>query len=104
MLLKNHDLRMKRIELFLLSVIIICMLSVAGCTSSGHQNTETLETTRIPTQTPVVTVQVTSSPVIAPTTAPNSKSDLLQIGAFNVQIFGVSKAAKPEVMDVLADM
>ena len=30
--------------------------------------------------------------------------DTLRIGAFNIQVFGVTKAAKPEVMTVLADI
>jgi len=30
--------------------------------------------------------------------------ETLRIGAFNIQIFGVSKASKPEVMDILADI
>ncbi len=30
-----------------------------------------------------------------------NNNDLLRIGAFNIQVFGVSKADKPEVMDVL---
>ncbi|MBE9593617.1 MAG: endonuclease/exonuclease/phosphatase family protein [Proteobacteria bacterium] len=40
----------------------------------------------------------------APVTESNISTDneTLRIGAFNVQVFGKSKAAKPEVMDVLA--
>lgn len=34
----------------------------------------------------------------------DSTTDTLQIGAFNIQVFGVTKADKPEVMDVLADI
>jgi endonuclease/exonuclease/phosphatase family metal-dependent hydrolase len=33
-----------------------------------------------------------------------SSDETLRIGAFNIQVFGVSKADKPEVMDVLADI
>ena len=33
-----------------------------------------------------------------------SINETLRIGAFNIQIFGISKASKPEVMDVLADI
>jgi len=33
-----------------------------------------------------------------------SSNETLRIGAFNIQVFGVSKASKPEVMDVLADI
>ncbi|WP_406657393.1 endonuclease/exonuclease/phosphatase family protein [Methanolobus sp. ZRKC2] len=35
---------------------------------------------------------------------PPSENEILRIGAFNVQVFGVSKADKPEVMEVLADI
>lgn len=31
-------------------------------------------------------------------------NETLRIGAFNIQVFGVTKASKPEVMDVLADI
>lgn len=31
-------------------------------------------------------------------------SDTIRVGAFNVQVFGVSKADKPEVMNILADI
>jgi hypothetical protein len=33
----------------------------------------------------------------------DSNEDVIRIGAFDVQIFGVSKADNPEVMDILAD-
>lgn len=32
----------------------------------------------------------------------HSSDETLRVGAFNIQIFGTSKASKPEVMDVLA--
>ena len=40
-------------------------------------------------------------------TPPNnldSSDETLRIGAFNIQVFGISKASKPEVMNVLADI
>jgi len=33
-----------------------------------------------------------------------SSYETLRVGAFNIQIFGTTKASKPEVMDVLADI
>ena len=35
---------------------------------------------------------------------PPSSNETLRIGAFNVQVFGTTKASKPEVMAVLADI
>lgn len=37
-------------------------------------------------------------------TGNHSNNETLRIGAFNIQVFGVTKASKPEVMDVLADI
>ncbi|TGC09441.1 exonuclease/endonuclease/phosphatase family protein [Methanolobus halotolerans] len=34
----------------------------------------------------------------------NTSDDTIRIGAFNIQVFGVSKADKPEVMNILADI
>jgi len=54
-----------------------------------------------------------STPYPSPTPPPSDTLDLggnqssdetLRIGAFNIQVFGISKASKPEVMDVLADI
>ncbi|WP_370575639.1 endonuclease/exonuclease/phosphatase family protein, partial [Methanomethylovorans sp.] len=35
---------------------------------------------------------------------PPSSNETLRIGAFNIQVFGTTKASKPEVMTVLADI
>ena len=59
-----------------------------------------------PTPTPAPTPEVTPTPIPSqlPITEGNLSTDngTLRIGAFNIQVFGKSKAAKPEVMDVLA--
>lgn len=47
----------------------------------------------------------TPHPSPTPTTPPdNFSNETLRIGAFNIQVFGISKASKPAVMDVLADI
>ena len=40
----------------------------------------------------------------SPTSSDNldSSDETIRIGAFNIQVFGISKASKPEVMDILA--
>ena len=53
----------------------------------------------------LITVSVGCVESPTPTTPPDnldSSNETLQIGAFNIQVFGVTKASKPEVMDVLA--
>jgi endonuclease/exonuclease/phosphatase family metal-dependent hydrolase len=45
---------------------------------------------------------ITSEPINVNETPIDLSTDSLRIGAFNVQVFGVTKASKPEVMDVLA--
>ena len=59
-----------------------------------------------PTPTPTPTPEVTPTPIPSqlPIIEGNISTDngTLRIGAFNIQVFGKSKAAKLEVMDVLA--
>lgn len=45
---------------------------------------------------------VEESPIVEETD--ESTGDTIRVGAFNIQVFGVSKADKPEVMAVLADI
>jgi len=83
----------------LLILLIIGGALACGCTSSQSDTTA---------YTPTVTqtsspVQTTTVPTAEPTYIANTGSDALRIGAFNIQVFGVSKASKPEVMSVLAD-
>lgn len=92
---------MKRILPLLVAIFIIIVIAIAGCTSSG---TDDGNVAVVETPTPATTSQTTSEPTAAQTTSQTSGSDTLRIGAFNVQVFGVSKASEPEVMDVLADV
>jgi len=95
------------IHALLIILIIIGGALACGCTSSQSDTTpytptsSPVQTTTVPTQAPV---QTTTVPTAEPTYIANTGSDSLRIGAFNIQVFGVSKASKPEVMSVLADI
>ena len=59
-------------------------------------------TTPPPTPTPEVTPTPIPSQLPITQGNPSYDSETLRIGAFNIQVFGKSKAGKPEVMEVLA--
>ncbi|WAI01355.1 lamin tail domain-containing protein [Methanogenium organophilum] len=97
---------MKHIISIILAVMVLSMIFIAGCTSTEQSISEPETITTLPTQTTFQTqtpVQTSFKPTVDPTHTTNTGSDELRIGAFNVQVFGVSKASKPEVMSVLAD-
>ena len=52
-----------------------------------------------PTSTPTPVTTPSQTPILYGNTAINGKT--LRIGAFNIQVFGTTKASKPEVMEVL---
>ncbi|ETA67814.1 metal-dependent hydrolase [Methanolobus tindarius DSM 2278] len=89
----------------ILAILILISLTF-GCISDSTETISDVVTEieqQMPEQMPVVneivtTEESTPDEVNVPT------SDTLRIGAFNVQVFGVTKADKPEVMDVLADI
>ena len=68
-------------------LIILILLLTAGCVA--------------PDMTVPAIVQTNNAPTQPETTDNTNNNDLLRIGAFNIQVFGVTKASKPEVMDVL---
>jgi len=79
----------------LFSILILITLS-SGCVESSHTSSNFLPN---------------ATPYPSPTPTPSDNLDIggnqsinetLRIGAFNIQVFGTSKASKPEVMDVLA--
>ena len=72
------------------SILILITVS-AGCIDSSHTSSNFL-----PDATP------DTSPT--PTPPDNFSNETLRIGAFNIQIFGISKASKPAVMDILAEI
>jgi len=83
---------------FTILAFLILITVSAGCVESAHTSSNFL-----PDSTP--------SPSPTPTSSDNldlggnqSSNETLRIGAFNIQVFGVTKASKPEVMDILADI
>ena len=67
-------------------IIFLLVLTTIGCVNPPIQSS--IVASSIVEQTPTTVNQ-------------DNTEDPLRIGAFNIQIFGVSKASKPEVMDVL---
>ena len=86
-------------------VAIVAVTIFAGCVEEAPMPTPT--PTSMPSPTPTFTPTPEVTPTPTPSQPPVSDGDqvndeeTLRIGAFNIQIFGISKASKPEVMDVL---
>jgi len=76
-------------------VFLLAFCLSAGC--SGGSTTTTAESVATPSPTTSVPTPTDVQP-----TYTQSSADTVRIGAFNIQVFGTSKASKPEVMDVLA--
>jgi deoxyribonuclease-1-like protein len=88
-------------------VIAIVVVSIfVGCIDKVPLPTPTPSFTPMPSShptaapTPEITPTPTPSPSLSPTPSPPSE-ETLRIGAFNIQVFGTTKASKPEVMEVL---
>jgi len=82
-------------------------LTLSGCVESTENTLNTAEETLAAVEETIEAVediadQIEDKPT--PEEPTIAASDSLVIGAFNVQVFGVSKADKPEVMNVLADI
>ena len=78
--------------------IILLILFTTGCVN------QTIESSTV--EPTVVEPSIVEPTIVEPTptvldTDHSTNETSLRIGAFNIQIFGVSKASKPEVMDVL---
>ena len=74
------------------SILILITVS-GGCVDSSPSSSNFLpDATPHPSPTPTLSDNLDSS------------DETLRIGAFNIQIFGISKASKPEVMSILADI
>lgn len=81
--------------LSLLAALILLFTCTAGCTV-------TFQAPDLP-NLPVLTPDTpTVTPIPIPTEVQPAANGTIRIGAFNIQVFGVTKAAKPEVMEVLA--
>lgn len=89
---------MKNKKAFTIFSILLLITVSAGCVESSHTSSNfPPDTTLYPSPTP-------TPPDNLDTGGNQSNDETLRIGAFNIQIFGISKASKPEVMDVLADI
>lgn len=92
-------------KLKLLAVILLISFTL-GCISEDTDQTIEEITTQVEEVT--VSFQEQNKPeetqIEEQLPTPSSEDQTLRIGAFNVQVFGVSKADKPEVMAVLADI
>ena len=75
--------------------ILILITASSGCVESAHSSFNFL---------PDATLYTSPIPPDNLDIGGNQSDDeTLRIGAFNIQIFGFTKASKPEVMDKLAD-
>ena len=91
----------KRLVVSLMAIVAVVVVAMfAGCIE---------EETPTPTPEPIAPVE-TPAPELSPTpsqppisnvTNVTAEEETLRIGAFNIQVYGKSKASKPEVMAVL---
>ncbi len=92
-------------------VLILLLFFVVGCIDTSKKPavsdttpsiTETPEATAT---TPVITVttpSITGTPEATPTVTVTTPDGTIKLAAFNLQVFGTTKAGKPEVMGVLS--
>ncbi|SFM49703.1 endonuclease/exonuclease/phosphatase family protein [Methanolobus profundi] len=93
-------------KLKLFTVIILISLTY-GCVSTGTEQVQNFVEQQVEEVDEPMQEEVVDTPTPeedSSITTSFSPDDTLRIGAFNVQVFGVTKADKPEVMDVLADI
>jgi hypothetical protein len=88
---------MKNKSVFTTFTILTLIRVSSGCVESSYHSSNIL-----PDSTPYPSPTSTSSDNLD-TGGNQSSNETLRIGAFNIQVFGVTKASKPEVMDILAD-
>ncbi|MBI3412855.1 MAG: endonuclease/exonuclease/phosphatase family protein [Candidatus Aenigmarchaeota archaeon] len=86
---------------------IILVIVVSGCVSNSIplEPTTSTTTTTIPTTTTNPATTTSTTTTTTPTTTLQPVSDnvtKIKIAAFNIQVFGKSKAGKPEVMDIIS--
>jgi len=77
------------------SILILIRVSSGYVESSYHSSNFLPDATLYPSPTPPDNLDLGGN---------QSSNETLRIGAFNIQVFGISKASKPEVIDVLADI
>ena len=89
-------------------LVIAAIILFSGCIEDSVNKVSfspTSTATGIATSIPEITQ--TLSPTITPVLTPNktvilNSDNTVKIAAFNIQVFGISKASKPDVMDTLA--
>ena len=89
---------MKDKNAFAIFTILLLITVSYGCLESSHTPSNFLsDATPYPSPTPTATLSDSLD-----LGGNQSSNETLRIGAFNIQIFGTTKASKPEVMEVLA--
>jgi deoxyribonuclease-1-like protein len=80
---------------FTIFTILILLTVSAGCGESSPSSSNfPPDATPYPSPTPTPTDNLDLG-------GNQSSDETLRVGPFNIQVFGVTKASKPEVMDVL---
>jgi endonuclease/exonuclease/phosphatase family metal-dependent hydrolase len=94
-------------KLQIFAILIILTFSL-GCISTDPVSEETpinpVELDAVDNTLEEEHVEETPAPAEQQINTSPSPNEPLRIGAFNVQVFGITKASKPEVMAVLADI
>jgi len=94
-----------KLQLF---VILILLSFSFGCVSTDPVNEtspiNTVELDNTESTPEEEHTEGTPSPVEEQVSVPTSTDEILRVGAFNIQVFGTTKASKPEVMAILADI
>ncbi|WP_440952067.1 exonuclease/endonuclease/phosphatase family protein [Methanococcoides sp. FTZ1] len=90
------------IKKILIILFIVTSLTLSGCVDSTEDIQESVED--IPAIVEDISDTLDDMESEVEQTPQVEPSESLVVGAFNVQVFGVSKADKPEVMAVLADI
>ena len=80
------------------SILVLITVSI-GCVESSPSSSNFL-----PDATPYPSPTPTTPPDSLDLGGNQSSNETLRIGAFNIQVFGISKVSKPDVMDILADI
>jgi len=89
-------------------LVIAAIILFSGCIEDSVNNVSLSPTsTATGIATPTLEITPTPTPTITPVPTPNEtvtpiSDNTVKIAAFNIQVFGITKASKPEVMDTLA--
>jgi len=89
---------MSRFSLLLPLILGLCLI---GCDAE-----QTLDrfVGPAPPQRAITAPPQRAATVLPPSSAPMASGDTIKVASFNIQVFGISKLGKPQVMDVLAQV